>query len=692
MDSIRSIQPSGKWKIIVVDSKSEKILNAACKMYDILEENVTLVENIEKQRQNYPSLEAIYFLTPCRESVYRLVDDFSIQPTTYKAAHVLFTSGLSDDLFSEMNRKLKTTGASHYISGLKELYVDFMVSESSVFTVGSDTTFLSVFGGQHHSEMAQRQIARQLLSVCATLGEDPVIRFQTQTEGVATAPSKSLAFLVQQEIDNFCRLNPKFPPQHQPPQPRATLLILDRSLDPTAPLLHEFTYQAMLNDLLPIKSTENSVGVRYEYDFNQADGSISTQDVVLDEEDNVYQSIRHMHIAQCTDYLVEKFNQFLAENKAAVGDRGTEPKSTAKNLKEMKDMLSNLPQFQDMKAKYSAHLNIAQECMNSFEKNKLNSVGNLEQNMATAETATGETPLSNVVDMVPLLVDPNVSSIDRVRLLMLYLIWKETGVSESDQRKLIKHAGVSDELSQAIYNLSLLGIQLIPKREEAKGPAFKKRRDRNKNREEEQPYELSRYVPVLKKVAESYLNNQLDETKFEYTKELEKTPSENAVSASGVSLRTTKTNWAKKSNSMNGSRTGKAARLIVFVIGGATYSEIRSVYELAEDYRRDIFIGTTQILKPSDFVEQMSQLNLPLPLPTSVIPPYSPPEKKIEPPVERVPERVPERIPERPVDISLSQMHLSSPQLSTKSSLLSISSNEKPEEKKKRKGFRRLFS
>lgn len=51
------------------------------------------MENIEKKRQPYPSLEAIYFLTPCRESIYRLVDDFSTKPPTYKAAHIYFTSG-----------------------------------------------------------------------------------------------------------------------------------------------------------------------------------------------------------------------------------------------------------------------------------------------------------------------------------------------------------------------------------------------------------------------------------------------------------------------------------------------------------------------------------------------------------------------------------------------------------------------
>jgi syntaxin-binding protein 1 len=144
MDAIKAIQPPGKWKIVVVDSKSIGILNASCKMYDILEENVSLasfctchsiepnllsyrslvgihhdnnnshnnspihhfiwsssfvvvVENIEKNRQPYPTLAAIYFLTPCRESILRLVDDFSAhKEPLYNAAHVYFTSGKSD--------------------------------------------------------------------------------------------------------------------------------------------------------------------------------------------------------------------------------------------------------------------------------------------------------------------------------------------------------------------------------------------------------------------------------------------------------------------------------------------------------------------------------------------------------------------------------------------------------------------
>lgn len=43
-------------------------------------------------------------------------------------------------------------------------------------------------------------------------------------------------------------------------RPRATLLITDRSMDTIAPFVHEFTYQAMVNDVLPIED-----GTRYKY-------------------------------------------------------------------------------------------------------------------------------------------------------------------------------------------------------------------------------------------------------------------------------------------------------------------------------------------------------------------------------------------------------------------------------------------
>ncbi|CAO3622659.1 unnamed protein product [Cunninghamella blakesleeana] len=709
MDAIRSIQPAGKWKILIVDSKSREILNASCKMYDILEENV-IIENIEKPRQPYPTLDAIYFLTPCRESILRLIDDFSAyKEPLYNAAHIYFTSGLDDDLFADLNKRLKSSGASEYIHGLKEMYVDYKVLESSVFTVEPVTSFFSVFGtdSRAYPEAILRQTARQLLSLCVTLGEDPIIRYQAPPENDGTNPplpyesaSKTLALSLQREVDRFCQLNPNFPPQKQPPEPRATILIVDRTIDQNTPLLHEFTYQAMINDLLPVQPTENGTGISYSYDFTQADGSMGTKEVILDEDDHIYKSIRHLHIAECTDKLIEDFNKFLSENKSATRESDPNaPKDTAKSLKDMKEMLTNLPQFQDLKAKYSAHLSIAQECMSCFEKHKLSSIGNLEQNISTGETPDGELPKTIVLDMVPLLDDPYISAADKTRLLMLYIISKDGGILEDDKRKLIEHTQLGREYRDAINNLSLLGIQVTKKR---RAPGEKSSRKkflrRRANRDDDQPYELSRYVPVIKKTMDAFLTNQLDSQQFIYTREsdmedfdtrgqsLRNQPGN--VPASGVSLRTTKPTWKKNGPGGGpGQRNNRGAKLILFVVGGATYSEIRSAYEMAELYNRDVFIGTTEILKPKKYIENLSQLHMQVPEIKSIIPAYSPPEK---PKVTSIVKN-----PISQITKSASQLNIGSQYSASSSSSIASSATtptpDKPDEKKKKKGIMKIF-
>lgn len=41
LEAIRSVNPPMKWKILVVDDHSQKLLGAVLKQFDILEENVT---------------------------------------------------------------------------------------------------------------------------------------------------------------------------------------------------------------------------------------------------------------------------------------------------------------------------------------------------------------------------------------------------------------------------------------------------------------------------------------------------------------------------------------------------------------------------------------------------------------------------------------------------------------------------
>ena len=57
-----------------------------------------MVETIEKKRQPFPNLEAIYLLTPDADSVAMMIEDFTVKGNMYAAAHLFFTNSI---LFSK---------------------------------------------------------------------------------------------------------------------------------------------------------------------------------------------------------------------------------------------------------------------------------------------------------------------------------------------------------------------------------------------------------------------------------------------------------------------------------------------------------------------------------------------------------------------------------------------------------------
>lgn len=97
---IRYVEPASKWKLLIADVKGLRILDSTFKSYEILEENVTgilfsliaAIESLNKKRQSFPSMEAIYFISPTEESLNRVIDDFSGPRPQYAAAHVFFIS------------------------------------------------------------------------------------------------------------------------------------------------------------------------------------------------------------------------------------------------------------------------------------------------------------------------------------------------------------------------------------------------------------------------------------------------------------------------------------------------------------------------------------------------------------------------------------------------------------------------
>ena len=55
---------------------------------------------------------------------------------------------------------------------------------------------------------------------------------------------------------------------------------------------------------------------------------------------------------------------------------------------------------------------------------------------------------------------------------------------------------------------------------------------------------------------------------------------------------------------------GDVPRIIVYVIGGATYSETRAGYEVTQETNSawDVFVGGSQVLTPEKFLHDLSVL------------------------------------------------------------------------------------
>ncbi|GMI75855.1 keule [Hibiscus trionum] len=55
------------WKVLIMDKVTVKVMSHSCKMADITDQGVSLVEDLFRRRQPLPTMDAIYFMQPTRE-------------------------------------------------------------------------------------------------------------------------------------------------------------------------------------------------------------------------------------------------------------------------------------------------------------------------------------------------------------------------------------------------------------------------------------------------------------------------------------------------------------------------------------------------------------------------------------------------------------------------------------------------
>ncbi|XP_028785271.1 SNARE-interacting protein KEULE-like isoform X3 [Neltuma alba] len=600
------------WKVLIMDKLTVKIMSHSCKMADITDEGVSLVEDLYKRRQSFPTMDAIYFMQPTKENVIIFLSDMSGKAPLYRKAFVFFSSPISKDLI--MNIK-KDTMVLPRISALREMNLEYFAIDSQGFVTNNDRALEDLFGNEennHRGDACLNEMATRISTVFASLREFPFVRYRAAKSLDATTmttfrdliPTK-LAAGVWDGVVKYKKTIPNFPQTET-----CQLLILDRSIDQIAPVIHEWTYDALCHDLL------NLDGNKYVHEVpGKNGGAPEKKEVLLEDHDPIWLELRHAHIADASERLHEKMTNFVSKNKAAQIQHGSRDTGDM-SLHDLQKMVEALPKYSEQVDKLSLHVEIAGKINRIIRALGLRELGQMEQDLVFGDAGTK--------DVIKFLAENQDRTCEnKLRLLMILAVIYPEKFEGEKGLNLMKVAGLTSEDMTAVNNLKLLGTQLEATESSTGSFSFKfdihrkKRAARIDRPGETETWQLSRFYPIVEVLVEKLSKNELSKEDYPCLNEpsptFHNTPFSQDQPAHSMRSRRTPS-WGRSRGSDDGYSSDSALRrlssdfskmgqrIFVFIVGGATRSELRACHKLTGKLQREVVLGSSSIDDPAQFI------------------------------------------------------------------------------------------
>ncbi|GMN32561.1 hypothetical protein TIFTF001_003733 [Ficus carica] len=602
------------WKVLIMDKLTVKIMSYSCKMADITEEGVSLVEDMYKRRQPLPSMDAIYFIQPTKENVILFLSDMSGRSPLYR------NSPISKELIAHIK---KDGTVLPRIGALIEMNLEYFAIDSQGFITNNERALEELFGDEEDTRKGVaclNVMATRIATVFASLREFPYVRYRAVKSLDATTMTTFRDFIPTKLAAGVwdCLMKYKKTVKNFPETETCELLILDRSVDQIAPVIHEWTYDAMCHDLL------NMEGNKYVHEVpSKTGGPPEKKEVLLEDHDPVWLELRHAHIADASERLHEKMTNFVSKNKAAQIQHGSRNGGEL-STRELQKMVQALPQYSEQIDKLSLHVEVAGKINRIIREQGLRELGQLEQDLVF-----GDAGMKDIIKY--LTTKDDTTRENKLRLLMiLAAIYPEKFDGEKGAN-LMKLAKLPPDDMNAVNNLQLLGGSSETKKSSMspfslKFDMHKKKRGVRKERTgEEETWQLSRFFPVIEELIEKLHKGEL--SKDDYPCLNDPSPTFHGTSHGSSlhpppvahSMRSRRTpTWARPRDdgyssdsvlrhaSSDFKKMGQ--RIFVFIVGGATRSELRVCHKLTNKLKREVILGSSSLDDPPQFITKLKLL------------------------------------------------------------------------------------
>ncbi|KAL4249081.1 STXBP/unc-18/SEC1 family protein [Abortiporus biennis] len=541
-------------KVLLLDTHTTPIVSLASTQSTLLSHQVYLTDRIDnKKRDRMAHMKCVCFLQPSEESLEAL--EAELREPKYGEYYLYFSNILSKTAIERL------AGVDEYevVKEVQEYFADYAPILPCLFSLNHfPSSSKPLFGSSPNlwDPNALDRAVQGLTAVLLSLKKKPVIRYE-KSSPMAKKLGVEIQHRIQAESSLFDFRGTQVPP---------LLLILDRRNDPVTPLLSQWTYQAMVHELLGIHNGR----------------------VDLSLVPDIRPELKEVTLTTSTDPF------FQAHYMATFGDLGTSLKSyvqsyqsrslanapsSINSITDMKRFVEEYPEFRRLGGNVSKHVALVGELSRLVERDKLLEIGEVEQGLATGSGA-------DFRDVQSLITNPAIPSWNKLRLVVLYALrYQKTHANNvAALITLMLENGVSREDAKLVY--VILNVAGSDQRQEdlfsAESLLAKGRSALKGLKGVENVY--MQHTPHLSQTLENLFRGRLKDTNFPFL--------EGAGPNAGLQ---------------------KPQNVIIFVVGGTTFEEARAVALLNQEtttpgslsYGTHILLGGTCIHNSSSYVEMI---------------------------------------------------------------------------------------
>ncbi|KAF7549543.1 hypothetical protein G7046_g8315 [Stylonectria norvegica] len=419
------------WKVLVFDDLGRDVISSVMRVSDLRSMGVTMHMHIGTPRHPIPDVPVIYLLEPSPQNIQGITND--LQKGLYSPAYINFLSSLPRVLLEDFATQTATAGTSDQIAQLFDQYLNFIVAEPDLFSLGmqNEHTYWALNSATTSDAELDRVVDRivsGLFSVIVTMGVIPIIRCPkgAAAEMVAARLDRKLRDHILNSKDNLFS-NPRSNTSTGTPTSRPVLILLDRNVDLIPMLSHSWTYQSLVHDVLNMKLNRITI----ETSTEEGGPGKSTTKKAYDLTSNDFfwsknAGVPFPQVAEDIDAELTKYKEDTASitKKTGVTDLEDLQNDTSASAQHLKAAITLLPEMRERKGVLDMHMNILAALLTGIKNRQLDNYFQIEENVIKQTKA----------QIMEIIKDENKGTepVDKLRLFVIWFLSTEQEVGRVD--------------------------------------------------------------------------------------------------------------------------------------------------------------------------------------------------------------------------------------------------------------------